>query len=74
MPHIIILRVVVILVWIGFLGYIIFRDVLNYKEHYYSKKELILFLILHIFLVLGLFLTGTILGLDIFVLNPINSP
>jgi hypothetical protein len=70
----IILRVVVILAWVGFLGYIIFRDVLNYKEHYYSKKELILFLILHIFLVLGLFLTGTILGLDIFVLNPINSP
>jgi hypothetical protein len=70
----IILRVVVILAWVGFLGYIIFRDVLNYKTHYYSKKELILFLILHIFLVLGLFLTGTILGLDIFILNPINSP
>ena len=70
----IILRVVVILVWVGFLGYIIFRDVLNYKDHNYSKRELILFLILHIFLVFGLFLTGTILGLDIFILNPINSP
>ena len=69
----IILRVVVILAWVGFLGYIIFRDVLNYKHHIYSKKELILFLILHIFLILGLFLTGTILGLDIFILNPINS-
>lgn len=69
----IILRVVIILAWVGFLGYVIFRDVLNFKTNYYSKREFILFLILHIFLVLGLFLTGTILGLDIFVLNPINA-
>ncbi len=69
----IILRVVVTLAWAGFLGYMIFRDVLNYKDHIYSKKELALFITLHTLLVLGLFLTGTILGLDIFVLNPINS-
>jgi hypothetical protein len=69
----IILRIVVISAWVGFLGYIIFRDVLNYKNHQISLKETILFSVLHIFLVLGLFLTGTILGLDIFVLNPINS-
>ncbi len=70
----IILRVVVILAWVGFLGYLIFRDVLNFKNKYYSVKELVLFIILHIFIVSGLFTTGTILGLDIFVLNPINSP
>ena len=69
----IILRVVVIAAWLGFLGYIIFRDVLNYKDNIYSTKSLILFMTLHIFLVLGLFITGTILGLDIFILNPIGA-
>ncbi len=68
----IILRIVVILGWSGFLGYMIFRDVLNYKNHTYSKKELALFITLHTLLVFGLFITGTILGLEIFVLNPIN--
>lgn len=70
----IILRVVVILAWVGFLGYMIFRDVIHYREKYYNLKELILFIILHLFIVFGLFMTGVILGLDIFVLNPINSP
>ncbi len=37
-------------------------------------KELIIFIILHTLLVFGLFITGTILGMDIFILNPINSP
>jgi hypothetical protein len=69
----IILRVVVILAWVGFLGYLIFRDVLNYKDNIYNLKDLVLFIILHIFVVFCLFMTGTILGLDIFVLNPINS-
>jgi hypothetical protein len=69
----IILRVVVILAWVGFLGYMIFRDVLNYKDNIYSVKELVLFILLHIFVVFCLFMTGTILGLDIFVLNPIYS-
>lgn len=68
------LRVITILVWFGFFGYIIFRDVLNYKNHNYSMKKLVLFIVLHIFLVIGLFITGTILGLDVFILNPIGSP
>ncbi len=68
-----ILRVVVILVWTGFLGYMIFRDVLNYKNHNYSKKELALFITLHSLLVFGLFITGSILGFEIFLLNPIGS-
>jgi hypothetical protein len=68
----IILRVIVILIWILFFGYMIIRDILNYKNHIYSVKKLVLFIVLHILLVVGLFITGTILGLEIFVLNPIN--
>jgi hypothetical protein len=70
----IILRVLVILTWIGLFGYIIFKDILNYKNNNYSKKKLALFITLHTLLVLYLFITGTILGLDIFVLSPIGSP
>jgi hypothetical protein len=69
----IILRVVVILAWVVFLGYMIFRDVINYKDNIYNGKELVLFIVLHTLMVLCLFITGAILGLDIFVLNPINS-
>jgi hypothetical protein len=70
----IILRVLVVLTWIGFFGYIIFGDILNYKNHIYSKKKLALFITLHTLLVFCLFITGAILGLDIFILSPIGSP
>lgn len=60
--------------WIGFIAYLIFRDILSYKAKEYSIKEFILYIILHTFIVLVLFITGTILGLEIFVLNPINTP
>ena len=67
-------RVFTILAWIGFISYLIFRDVLSYKAGEYSTKELALYIALHIFIVFVLFMTGTVLGLDIFVLNPINTP
>ena len=67
-------RVFTILAWIGFIGYLIFRDVLSYKAGEYSTKELALYIALHIFIVFVLFMTGTVLGLDIFILNPINTP
>ncbi len=67
-------RVLTVLAWLGFIGYLVFRDVLSYKAGEYKRKELVLYILLHIFIVFVLFMTGTILGLDIFILNPINTP
>lgn len=67
-------RVFTILAWIGFIAYLIFRDVISYKAGEYSTKEFALYIALHIFIVFVLFMTGTVLGLDIFVLNPISTP
>lgn len=67
-------RVFTILAWLGFIGYMVFRDVLSYKAGEYNTKELVLYILLHIFIVFVLFMTGTVLGLDIFILNPINTP
>lgn len=67
-------RVFTILAWLGFIGYLVFRDVLSYKAGEYTNKEFILYILLHIFIVFVLFMTGTVLGLDVFVLNPINTP
>ncbi len=55
------------IIWVAFLGYIIFKDVTNKQL---TKKDLALFLPLHILLVGLLFLSGAIAGLNIFVLSP----
>jgi hypothetical protein len=67
-----IIRIIVVLIWVLFLIYIIFKDIINYNNHIYTHKKLILYNILHVFMILVLFLSGTILGLDIFILNPIK--
>ena len=67
-------RVFTILAWLGFIGYLIFRDILSFNAGQYNTKELVLYILLHIFIVFVLFMTGTVLGLDVFILNPINTP
>lgn len=62
-------KVVCIIAWVFFIGYFIFRDVLDYKAGLTTRSMLIWFIIGHILIIGGLFITGSYLGLEAFVLN-----
>ena len=69
-------RIVVVIglaFWLYFVGYLIFNDILNYKKKQFNKTILLLYVILRLFIVGVLFITGTYLGLELFVLNPISA-
>ncbi len=62
-------KIVCIIAWIFFVGYVIFRDVLDYKTGLTTRSMLIWFIIGHILIIGGLFISGSYLGLEAFVLN-----
>ncbi len=65
------IRIMCIVAWLVFIGYLIYPDITDYKSNIINTKELSLMIFLHLILVICVFITGSYLGMEVFVLNPI---
>jgi hypothetical protein len=67
----ILVRTLCIIGWVVFTGYLLVPDILDYRANVISAKKMSLMIFLHILLIGCVFISGSYLGIELFVLSPI---
>lgn len=63
-------RIVAIVAWSVFILYLIYRDALDHMAGHTGVYTMILYMFLHVLVTLGLLVTGSYIGLELFVFSP----